>query len=640
MDADKNYYRQDDDSHFFGLVKLLAGENSDLAAHLKKCQEKERRCTIGRGNQLTFLSHNFINKTLLVTRKYMVKSIVSEIKRNGGFFGILMDTTQDISCQEECSVVVRYLNDNTEIVEHTILFYNVTNTSGKAMYEALEKELNEIGLSVLNMAGFSFDGAANMKSDHIGVNAYIKENNPGCIYIWCLSHRFNLALKAAGKLSWQITFVLTIAEDAAKLFRGSYKRMDVWAEVAKSTPNFNSLRRLKLIGTTRWSSQQDAIRSIIETKTNLYVLIKALLKLCSLKKLDGNALLAATNTLTCWLRYENVVQTYVLHKIFCTTDQTTKFLQSYGLNIIDAFDSIKDCYDNLELCKSKMDDYIQAAERFIENTNDLLRNDPEIFRLDADCSIHIPSEDEKKNIHARIKREMHTFLDNLLKQINIRILFDFDDESYIYHELATLDPRHTNEIFTVDPNANIKNLCEKCKIGNGDVAVEELKNFASEYLKNESRSKSFLNNENEFIDENEETLCMLIEDEYDLDSTVSGLQDVKLIPMKDECYCLQCILKYLNANECRKTQYKNVIQLYTYVALLPSTQVKCERDFSKLKLIKTCLRSTLSQESLENLMIVSTECKMFDNIDLGEILDELIATSTHISLYVYGDVEK
>lgn len=147
----------------------------------------------------------------------------------------------------------------------------------------LRTALTDVGLSLSN-------GAANMRSEVVGVNAYIQENNVNCIYIWCLSHRYNLVVKVATNNSARVKCILKIAEDSAKLFQSSYIKMNVWVEVAKAVPNFNSEKRLKLIGTTRWSSKQYAVDSIIGGEMNLYVLIKALLKICSLKNLDGESL--------------------------------------------------------------------------------------------------------------------------------------------------------------------------------------------------------------------------------------------------------------------------------------------------------------------------------------------------------------
>lgn len=110
LDAEKNYFRSNNDGNFIGMVKLMAGENADLAEHIKKCKEKS-------SSEPTYLSKNFVNKALLCIKKYLVFSIVNEISRNGGCFGMLMDGTQDITCQEQYSVAVRYVDDNNDVVE-------------------------------------------------------------------------------------------------------------------------------------------------------------------------------------------------------------------------------------------------------------------------------------------------------------------------------------------------------------------------------------------------------------------------------------------------------------------------------------------------------------------------------------------
>lgn len=53
-----------------------------------------------------------------------------------------------------------------------------------------------------------------------------------------------------------------------------------------------------------------------------------------------------------------------------------------------------------------------------------------------------------------------------------------------------------------------------------------------------------------------------------------------------------------------------------------------------MKLIKSRLRSSLGDEKLESLIIISTEPDMFQNINLEDILDEVIASSDKISLYM------
>lgn len=440
IDPNRNYYRSEsNEGNFIGLVKLMAGENMTLAKHIQKCQESAKA---GRRNESTFISPCFVNNALFNIRKYLVKSIVNEIVRNGGCFGLLMDGSQDISTKEQISVVVRYINDTNGIVEHTISFFNAKDTSGKAIYETLRKVLAGIGLSLSNVIGCSFDGAQNMRSEAIGVNAYIKQNNINCIYIWCLIHRFNLAVKVATN-SERVKCILKIAEDSAKLFRSSHIKMNVWIEVAKSIPNFNSQRRLKLIGTTRWSSKQNAIDSIISNETNLYVLLKALIKLCSVKNLDGDSLANVCANLNAWLEYENVMTTFVLHKIFTLIVPTTKFLQKVGLHIVDGIQSLQNSNQRLEESKARLNNYIVAAEEFIKSTNILLSNDEEIQSLMCDCSIRTPVEIERLEINNGIKTEFLNFIQTLQDETNKKILMNFDQTESIYNEMRFFDPQYT-----------------------------------------------------------------------------------------------------------------------------------------------------------------------------------------------------
>lgn len=57
-------------------------------------------------------------------------------------------------------------------------------------------------------------------------------------------------------------------------------------------------------------------------------------------------------------------------------------------------------------------------------------------------------------------------------------------------------------------------------------------------------------------------------------------------------------------------------------------QVACERSFSLLKCIKNRLRSTLSENKLEALMLMATEKEVLYEIDNDEIIKLLKSKST------------
>ena len=62
--------------------------------------------------------------------------------------------------------------------------------------------------------------------------------------------------------------------------------------------------------------------------------------------------------------------------------------------------------------------------------------------------------------------------------------------------------------------------------------------------------------------------------------------------------------------------YPNVVIAYRVLLTVPVTVTSAERIFSKLKLIKTYLRSSMSQDRLNGLATLSIEKEMLKNIDV------------------------
>ena len=58
---------------------------------------------------------------------------------------------------------------------------------------------------------------------------------------------------------------------------------------------------------------------------------------------------------------------------------------------------------------------------------------------------------------------------------------------------------------------------------------------------------------------------------------------------------------------------------------LPVTVAEAERSFSKLKLIKSYLRSTMSQERLTALATISINHRVAENISYDELVDDFAA---------------
>jgi hypothetical protein len=78
------------------------------------------------------------------------------------------------------------------------------------------------------------------------------------------------------------------------------------------------------------------------------------------------------------------------------------------------------------------------------------------------------------------------------------------------------------------------------------------------------------------------------------------------------------IFEYVTEEDC----YTNVSIAYRILFTIPVTVASAERSFSKLKLLKNYLMSTMSQERLNGLATLCIEKKLLDEIDIDGIVTE------------------
>ncbi|XP_050547294.1 uncharacterized protein LOC126908981 [Daktulosphaira vitifoliae] len=91
--------------------------------------------------------------------------------------------------------------------------------------------------------------------------------------------------------------------------------------------------------------------------------------------------------------------------------------------------------------------------------------------------------------------------------------------------------------------------------------------------------------------------------------------------------CLLCVTNIIYEFNMYSLEYKELFDVYKFLLTIPLTQTTCERSFSKLKLIKTRLRSTLTQPNLESIFIMNCEREIVDEITNDEIIDSMCEKS-------------
>lgn len=78
--------------------------------------------------------------------------------------------------------------------------------------------------------------------------------------------------------------------------------------------------------------------------------------------------------------------------------------------------------------------------------------------------------------------------------------------------------------------------------------------------------------------------------------------------------------------------YKHFFALVRFLLTLPVTSASCERAHSKVDIIKSAVRASMTSERLEDLILISSEKVLLDNINLSVVIDKFAASGRALPL--------
>ncbi|CAL9021686.1 unnamed protein product [Prunus brigantina] len=116
------------------------------------------------------------------------------------------------------------------------------------------------------------------------------------------------------------------------------------------------------------------------------------------------------------------------------------------------------------------------------------------------------------------------------------------------------------------------------------------------------------------------------ESDINADDLFSELEVLQMYLPKETKTAIE-VLEFVKVVDC----FPNVSIAYRIILTLPVTVASAERSFSKLKLIKSYLRSTMSQERLNGLAILCIEKNMLEIIDFEEVIDDFASQNARRS---------
>jgi hypothetical protein len=444
-----------DHGNFLEILLLLSKFDPLIKKHLDTVIEESNNrhasnlATKGRGSLITLISKTTLNYIIDAMRKIIKKTISEEIK-SAGMFSVQLDTTQDISVKDQCSIIIRYVTH--KVHERLICVANCTSSTGKSMLELLQEKLSECNINIEYCVGNATDGAANMQGQYNGFTKWLSDVAPHQIHVWCYAHVLNLVLSDTTQTTTTSISLFQLLNACAAFFRESYKRMDVWIDHQQKS----RYQRLNLIGETRWWAKESALKKVFgnfdDPNSSLFIeLICALQELASSDAFNAKIRDTAQTLLDKFIKFETVVTAKLYLRIFKLTGSLSNYLQTTGMDILQAYRNVDCTVKLLKNISRDFDGVLDSAKQFMAWANNKLDEENVEITIEEDFvekRLRKPKvmSDERRthetvgnNAVDRYRIEVHNcIMDTIIKAIEKR----FESHDSLYADIACLDPQN------------------------------------------------------------------------------------------------------------------------------------------------------------------------------------------------------
>ncbi|KAL4134859.1 hypothetical protein QTP88_006560 [Uroleucon formosanum] len=577
--------------NFIELIKFISKYNPTLSTHLTKIQNSKKK-----KNRLTFLSNLSQNNMLHVLGEMVRENILFRIKKSG-VFSFIIDTTTDVSNIEQLSLVIRFINENEDVEERLVALENVSDARGIGMFNVLCNICEKYGIDWENqLCAQSYDGASSMQGQYSGVRAYIQEKNPRAIYVWCFSHILNLVVVDTCDTSKTMRNFFGDLQSLIAFLRAR-KRAAIFLNQQKVCYPEERVCRMKNFSSTRWTSHDRALTVIFE---KYKALNNTLQELSNSTERDTSSM--ATNLLSTISSFKFVTHLLLMKNIFKHTSPLSIYLQSPSLDFIIALTMVDNCARKLSELRNELhlDILLAEAKKFsLENELEEVWFPEKRVQRQKKMAGEKINDEIVTNAKDNFKIQVYfTVLDQICTSITSR----FEGSREILSDLSLLSVDRliaTNKGSPI-PEDNFVYLDKWIPNLQIDQLKLEYSTFAYNFLKFKSTITIEKLHEKVMVSESDEDTSV------DSDEVNSEETKTKMTVLN--------VLKLLNTFNLISA-FPNMYMAYKFLCTIPATSVSSERTFSKLKLIKTRIRSTMVQKRLDSLMLLSCEKDIIINID-------------------------
>jgi len=516
---------------------------------------------------VTYLGSKSQNEFIELLAEQSRKNIIQEIN-NSELFSVMADTTPDISLKDQLAICIRYVDQNGVTNERLLDITESIDKTGYGTAKSIYDSLIKHEINTNNVVFQSYDCASNMSGKNKGVQRFFTDFVGHSVpYIPCQAHRMNTFLEHSCNASPIVGDLIDVLESIYVFFSASTKRSKDLTEHMK---NIEGSLQLRNLSKTRWTARAESIKSVW---ISLDGIISTLENITTSKSFDNLTKSKALGLKKKMLNFDFFASLMFMKNIMYKLKHLTEKLEAKELNICDAYVLINSTISSLENIRSdniSMDNLIESSKKTAES-----------FGID-------PVRDFKRYHQTR---KIPKRIDNNADNCAIIDLLTFYRKQFnqVLDTLINLSKENLKIfITTLQPIFNILRVPLKIK----EATVENLTMAFSLFP---PKSKGGLLVDFDAVVAEWEILCH------------QCTNSETLMQVMEKSTELHTILPWAN-------------RLCRLAFTAPVTTASNERTFSKLKLIKHSLRSTMNSDRLNSLMILNCEKDITDKIDIDCIV--------------------
>ena len=554
-------HHSDYDGNLIQLLKLQGEENSEMCEWLEKKSNK-------------YTSPEVQNILIKLMAGQVLRNISDKLQ-SSPYITIMIDETTDITNEEQVTIVMRRIDDDFEVYEEFLGLYAVPSIDAARLFSIIKDCMLRFNLPLSKLRGQCYDGCSTMSGIRSGVAKRVQDEESRAVFTHCYSHSLNLAASDSVKNSELVKSALETTHEITKLIKKSPRRDGIFKELKAESDlsSDSSSVCVKLLCPTRWTVRADSLFSIID---NYFVLLSTWETASQIAR-DTESKARIQGVSSQMNSFNFLFGTYLGELLLRHTDNLSKALQHKSLSAAEG-QMIADMTCRT-IQKLRDDDSFDLFWLKVTKTSESLDIEPLLPRQRkrprryedglADGEFH-------GDVKVYFRQHYFEAIDLIVNCIKDR----FQQPGYtVYSHLEQLLLKASEKKDTKEDLEFI------CKFYGNDLDKENLKaqliTFGIEFQRTQGNQ-----------------------------STPPDIFDIK---------------KYFHSLVgAQRSLLSEVCKILKLILIMPATNATSERSFSTLRRVKTYLRNTMSQQRLNNLMLLHVHRDLTDTLDLSAVANDFV----------------